>query len=98
MRLSRNRVLLRAVLLVVGGAFMLWKAVDALLAAPHVGGSGGVLLRRVAAVEALIGVLALGAALIALLSLRTKRRKHTLVLRDVPRDSTDKHERPPAAQ
>jgi hypothetical protein len=82
-RLSRSRVLLRAVLLTVGGGFTLWKAVDAFLAAPRVGGSGGVLLQRIAAVEALVALLALGAAVIALLSLRSKRRKHTLVLRDV---------------
>jgi hypothetical protein len=75
------------VLLAVGGAFMLWKAVDSYRAAPHVGGSGDDLLAWIAAVEALVGVLALTAAAIALLSLRPRRRKHTLVLRDVENET-----------
>jgi hypothetical protein len=80
---------LRAVLLVVGGAFMLWKGADSYRAASHVGGSGDDLLAWIAAVEALAGVLALTAALIAFLSLRPRQRKHTLVLRDVRRPESD---------
>ncbi|HYG69286.1 MAG TPA: hypothetical protein VD838_16560, partial [Anaeromyxobacteraceae bacterium] len=85
MRLSRSRVFLRAVLLVVGGAFMLWKAVDAFRSASGSAGDEGVLLEWIAAVEALVGVLALVAAGVALRSLRPRQRKHTLVLRDVAR-------------
>ena len=80
MRLSRPRLVLRAILLTVGGGFMLWKAWESTHAA---GASGGdaLLLRSVTLVEALVGVLALGAAGIALLALRRRARRHTLDLR-----------------
>ncbi len=87
-RLSRSRVLLRAVLLVVASAFMLWKAWAAHLAAAA-GGPGAVLLSRVALVEALLGVLGLAAAAVALLALRTRKRTHTLRLSDLARSDQD---------
>lgn len=77
-------------LLTVGGVFMLVKAVDAWRAAPDAAASNGALLQWIGVVEALVGVLALAAATIAALSLRPKRRKHTLVLGDVrPRGAGD---------
>ncbi len=84
MRLSRPRVLLRAVLLVVAGAFLLWKAWGTHLAARAAAGSSGAqLLSRMALVEALLGILGLAAAGVALLALRTRRRTHTLRLSDL---------------
>lgn len=83
-RLSRPRVLLRAALLVVAGAFMLWKAWGAHLAAGAAAGSAeGLLYSRMALVEALMGVLGLAAAGVALLALRTRKRTHTLQLSDL---------------
>ncbi len=83
-RLSRPRVLLRAVLLVVTGAFMLWKAWGAHLAARQAPGTSEVLLlSRIALVEALLGMLGLAAAGVALLTLRKRRRTHTLRLGDL---------------
>ncbi|WP_041454072.1 hypothetical protein [Anaeromyxobacter sp. K] len=84
MRLSRSRVLLRAALLLVGGAFMLVRAWQAWDGARTPGGDP-VLLQRIALVEALVGVLALVAAGIALLSVRRRRRTHTLRLDDLDR-------------
>jgi hypothetical protein len=83
-RLSRSRVLLRAALLLVGGVFMLVKAWDARRAAGDAG-SGAVRLYRIALVEALVGVLALAAAGMALLALRSRARTHSLHLRDLDR-------------
>jgi hypothetical protein len=48
-------------------------------------GGDPVLLGRIALVEALVGVLALVAAGVALLSLRRRRRTHTLHLDDLDR-------------
>jgi hypothetical protein len=79
-------VILRAALLVVGGAFMLWKAHAARGAARAPGGLGAdetVLLSRVALVETLVGVLALAAAALALLALRARRPTRTLKLQDL---------------
>jgi hypothetical protein len=78
-RLSRPRVVLRAFLLTVGGGFMLWKAWENAQGAGAAGDA--LLLRRVALVEALVGVLALGAAVIAFLSLRQRPRRRSLSLR-----------------
>jgi hypothetical protein len=74
--------MVRAALLAFGGAFMLWKAFAASQTAGGETGGDALLLRRVALVEALVGVLALGAAVIALLALRPRRRRQTLRLRD----------------
>jgi hypothetical protein len=75
-------VLVRAALLAVGGAFMLWKARAAGQAARGELDGDALLLRRVALVEGLVGVLALCAAVIALLALRRRRRRRTLNLGD----------------
>ncbi|BDG06008.1 hypothetical protein [Anaeromyxobacter oryzae] len=82
MRLSRPRVLVRAALLLVGGVFMLVKALEARRAAADAG-SGALLLQRVALVEALVGILALGASAMAVLALRGRKRTHSLRLRDL---------------
>jgi membrane protein implicated in regulation of membrane protease activity len=79
-RLSRPRVLLRAALLVTGGAYMLWRAW-----AMNAGAAGqerpeAVLQERLALVWALMGALAIATAIAALLSLRPRRRRHTLHL------------------
>ncbi len=94
MRLSRPRVLLRAVLLVVASAFLLWKAWGAHLATREAGGSGALLLSRIALVEALLGVLGLVAAGVALLALRARKRTHTLRLGDLERSAPDDDARP----
>jgi hypothetical protein len=78
-------LLIRAALLGVGGAFMLWKAYAASRAAGGELGGDALLLRRVALVEALVGVLALGAAVIALLALRPRRHRRLLRLHDPDR-------------
>ncbi len=83
MRLSRPRVLIRAALLWVGGAFMLVKAVAAHRAARLAEPAGAVLLGRIALVELLVGLLALVAAGVALLALRRRGRRHTLRLKDL---------------
>jgi hypothetical protein len=64
---------------------MMWKAVEAARAAREAHGGEALLLGRVALVEALVGVLALGAAVIALLALRPKKRRRTLQLDDADR-------------
>ncbi len=93
MRLSRPRVLLRAVLLVVAGGFMLWKAWEA-HAAAAAGGAPAVLLSRLALVEGLLGVLGLVAAGVALTALRPRKRTHTLRLSDLERSDQDEGSRP----
>jgi hypothetical protein len=83
-RLSRARLLLRAVLLVVAGGFLLWKGWEAHLAASAAAGTpSAVLLSRVALVEALMGALGLVAAGVALNALRTRQRTRTLRLSDL---------------
>jgi hypothetical protein len=83
-RLSRPRVLLRAVLLVVASGFLLWKAWDASQSASAAAGTpSAVLLSWVALVEALLGALGLVAAGVALNALRTRKRTHTLRLDDL---------------
>jgi hypothetical protein len=96
MRLSRPRVLLRAALLVVGSGFMLVKAWDAWGAAAD-GGAQQLLLKRIAVVEALVGLLALAAAVVALLAaLRPRRRSHTLRLGDLQPPREGRPPEPPA--
>ncbi|MFT3915482.1 MAG: hypothetical protein QM704_15595 [Anaeromyxobacteraceae bacterium] len=75
MRISRPRLLLRAVLLGVGGAFMLWRARET-----WPGLHGDALPAALALVEALMGALALVAAVVALRALKPRPRKHTLHL------------------
>jgi len=81
-RLSRPRLVLRLVLLVVGGAFMLWRALEAHRAARTLGGADGALEGRVALVWALVGALALLTAASAALSLRARAPRKTLRLGD----------------
>jgi len=86
MRLSRPRIVLRALLLLLGGAVMLWRAQGArsdARAALASGAENAQLLSRVALVELLVGLLALGAAVLALLALRRRRPRHTLRLSDL---------------
>lgn len=85
MRLSRPRLLIRAALLWVGGAFMLLKALAAHRGARLAEPADAVLLGRIALVEALMGALALAAGGVALLALRRRSRSHTLHLEDVAR-------------
>jgi hypothetical protein len=80
--MSRSRLLLRVILLATGGAFMLWKAYGASRGARELAGGDALLLQRIALVEALVGVLALGAAAFAGASLRKRSRRRTLDLRD----------------
>ncbi len=61
---------------------MLWKAIDASRAAGGETGGDALLLRRIALVEGLVGALALAAAVMALLALRRRPRRHTLHLDD----------------
>jgi hypothetical protein len=83
-RLSRPRVALRGGLLLAGGAYMIATAVRALRSSGEAPPSEGPFLRWIALVEALVAALALAAAAIALLSLRPRRRHHTLRLDDLP--------------
>ena len=82
MRLSRPRVLLRLVLLLVGAGFMAWKAWDTELASGGAGLAPGDALRlhRIALVELLLSVLAAGTAAAAGLSLRARTPRHRLGL------------------
>ena len=80
MRLSRPRVLLRAALLFTGGAYMLWRAWASWSGAAGLEPSDALLQRRFALVWALVGILALGTAAVAVLSLRRRPRRRTLHL------------------
>jgi len=81
-RLSRPRVLLRLVLLLVGAGFMAWKAWDTELASGRAGLAPGEALRlhRIALVELLLSVLAAGTAAAAGLSLRARSPRRRLGL------------------
>lgn len=61
---------------------MLWKAFDASRGARSLTGGDALLLQRIAVIEALVGVLALGAACFAAAALRPRRRKRTLDLHE----------------
>lgn len=82
MRLSRSRVLLRLVLLLVGSGFMAWKAWDteASSRATGLAPGGALLLHRIALVELLLAVLALGTAAAAGLALRRRPARRRLGL------------------
>lgn len=82
MRLSRTRVLLRVTLLVMGGFFMLWHAVQAWRASGRLEGGAASLQSQIAVIEGLVAVLALLTALGASLSLRRRRRGGSLRLGD----------------
>jgi len=78
--LSRGRLLFRAGLLCLGGAFMLWRGWQARSAAPGLGAASRSLAERLGAVQALVGVLALVTAGATLWQLRPRRRRHSLHL------------------
>ena len=82
-RLSRPRLVLRLVLLAVGGAFILWRALEAHRAARALGGSDGALEGRVALVWALVGALALLTAASAALSLGARAPRKALRLGEI---------------
>jgi hypothetical protein len=83
-RLSPTRVVVRAALLAVGGAYMVWRAALARSASRGLGGGDALLGSRLALVWALVGALALVTAAAAALSLRPRGRRKTLRLGDVP--------------
>jgi len=82
-RLSRPRLLLRAALLLLVGAFMAWRGFDTRATAgqPGVDPAAAVTLSRIALVEWFLAVLAAVTAAAALLSLRQRPRQHSLHLR-----------------
>jgi uncharacterized membrane protein len=82
--MSRGRVLLRAALLLVGGAYMLWRAFEARRLARLVTAADAVLQQRLALVWALVGALAILTGLGVLYMLRPRRHRRTLVLGDRP--------------
>ena len=84
MRLSRPRLLLRAALLLVVGAFMAWRGFDTRATAgqPGVDPAAALTLSRIALVEWFLAGLAVVTAAAALLALRQKPRRHSLHLRE----------------
>jgi hypothetical protein len=82
-RISRRRVLVRIALLVIGGVFMLVRAVELGRAGRFQGLHTATLAERLALVWGLMGVLALLTAAGAAWSLRRRRHRHTLHLDDV---------------
>jgi threonine/homoserine/homoserine lactone efflux protein len=79
-RISRPRVLLRVALLVAGGFYMLWRAMQAWRASGELEAGAATLQSRLAVLAALIGTLALLTALGAALSLRRRKRGGSLRL------------------
>ena len=71
---------LRVALLLAGGGFMLWRALEGRRALPTLEGSDATLASRLALVWALMGVLALVTAAMAALSLRPRRHGGALHL------------------
>ncbi len=80
MRLSRGRLLLRAVLLLVGGTFMAWRAWEARRAALAQSGPARVLGERLALVMALVALLAVLTAGAVAWQMRRRERRHSLHL------------------
>ena len=83
MRLSRPRVLLRAVLLLALGGLLAWRAMETRRAAagPILEPGAATLLSRLAVAELVLAGLALATAGVALASLRRRPRRHSLHLR-----------------
>jgi hypothetical protein len=79
-RISRGRLFLRAILLVVGGGFMAWRAWETRGAALSRTGAERVLGERLALVMGLVGALALLTALVVTWQLRRRERRHSLHL------------------
>jgi hypothetical protein len=85
-RISRPRLLLRIALLLVAAGFMAWKAWEARQGslAPGLDPGAALLLHRVALIEALLALLALGTALAAGLALRARPHRKLLKLDGPP--------------
>jgi hypothetical protein len=81
-RISRGRLLLRVALLLVGGGFMEWRALETRRAALRQAGADRVLGERLSLVMALVGLLALLTAGVVAWQLRRRERRHSLRLRD----------------
>jgi len=79
-RISRGRLLLRVALLLVGGGFMAWRAVETRRAALGLTGAERVLGERLALVMGLVGALALLTALVVTWQLRRRERRPSLRL------------------
>jgi hypothetical protein len=81
-RLSRPRLILRASLLVLVGAFMTWRGFETRATAgqPGVDPSAALTLSPIALVEWILAGLAIVTAALALLSLRQRPRQHSLHL------------------
>lgn len=80
MRISRGRLLLRVALLLVGGGFMEWRALETRRAALQQAGADRVLGERLALVMALVGLLALLTAAVVAWQSRRRERRHSLHL------------------
>ena len=79
MRISRGRLLLRVALLLVGGGFMAWRALETRRSALGMTGAERVLGERLALVMALVAVLALLTA--GAVAWQTRRRERRPSLR-----------------
>lgn len=97
MRLSKPRLVLRAVLLLVLAGFMAWRARETgqAAAAPGLEAGGAQMLSRIALIEWVLSGLALLTAGAALLALRQRPRTHTLHLDGAPPGGAG--EQPPRA-
>jgi hypothetical protein len=78
MRLSRPRVVLRAVLLVTGGAYMLWRGLSLRGGGEGLDPAGALHRQRLALVWILVAVVAFATAAAALLALRPRRTREPL--------------------
>jgi hypothetical protein len=79
-RLSRPRLLLRAALLALGGAYMVWHALDLRREARGLDPAEALLRDRFALLWALVALVAFATAAVALLSLRRRPPRQTLRL------------------
>ncbi len=80
MRISRGRLLLRVALLLVGGGFMAWRAVETRRSALGLTGAERVLGERLALVMALVALLALLTAGAVAWQTRRRERRPSLQL------------------
>ncbi len=79
-RMSRGRVLLRAALLLIGGGYMIWRALHARSLARLLPGPDALLQQRLALIWGLVGALAILTGIGALYLLRPRRHRQTLIL------------------
>jgi hypothetical protein len=79
-RLSRPRVLVRVALLVLGGAYMLWHALELRRGTQGLEPAEALLRDRFALLWTLVAVVAFATAAVALLSLRSRPRRRSLHL------------------